>query len=111
MRIELTYAKLEPSEAVSAYAKKRISLLQKFMKRLEAGTEAVAFVGLARTTRHHRKGDVYYAEASIEVPGKKLRASSTGSDIRLAIDDVKEKLERELRRDKERHIAKRRVQS
>ena len=58
-------------------------------------------------TQHHRKGDVFYAEVTLEIPGKPMRATFTGPDIRLAIDEVKEKLEKELRRYKDKELAKR----
>ncbi|PIN71898.1 ribosomal subunit interface protein [Candidatus Woesearchaeota archaeon CG10_big_fil_rev_8_21_14_0_10_47_5] len=109
MRIEITHTKLESSDSLIAYAEKRMQLLEKFLKRLEQGTEAVCYLELARTTKHHKKGDVYYAEASIEVSGKKIRATSTASDMRVALDDVKEKLEQELRKDKGKELAQRRV--
>ena len=107
MRIEIHYTKFQAAPNISEYAKKRIGALKKFLKRFEKNTEVAVFVELARTTQHHRKGDVFYAEATIEIPGKPLRATFTGSDIRLAIDEVKEKLEKELRRDKDKAIAER----
>ena len=108
MRIEIHYTKFQAAPNISEYAKKRIGALKKFLKRFEKNTEVAVFVELARTTQHHRKGDVFYAEVTLKIPGKPMRATSTGSDIRLAIDEVKEKLEKELRRDKDKELAKRR---
>ena len=68
------------------------------------------FVEIARSTRHHRKGDVFYAEATFEtVPGgKQMRGVAEGPDIRLAIDQVKEKLKKEVRRYKDKLVETRR---
>jgi ribosomal subunit interface protein len=48
----------------------------------------------SRTTRHHRKGMVYYAEANVTLGKEVLRVSATAPDIRAASDA----LESELRR-------------
>ena len=107
--MDLKYTKFEPAKDIEAYAVKRFATLTHFLKSFEKTHEITLFVEIARTTRHHRKGDVFYAEAMFEATpgGKKFRASSTGSDIRGAIDEVKEKLKKEIRRTKDKLVSSR----
>lgn len=49
-----------------------------------------------RSTRHHKKGKVYHAEASLALNGALLRAEVDDEDIRAACDLLAEELEREI---------------
>lgn len=110
MNIEIKYTQFQSSPDIEEYARKRIGSLERFLESFEKNHEITVFVEIARATRHHRKGDVFYAEAMFEtVPGAKmLRAESTGPDIRLAIDEVKETLKKEIRRYKDKLVNTRR---
>ncbi|MEK7542190.1 MAG: HPF/RaiA family ribosome-associated protein [Patescibacteria group bacterium] len=106
MKIDIKYTQFQPADNIEEYARKRIGSLARFLKSFEKNHEITTFVEIARSTRHHRKGNVFYAEAMFEsVPGgKKFRAESTGLDIREAIDEVKEKLKKEIRRYKDKLV-------
>ena len=112
MKIDIKYTKFHPASDIEEYARKRIGALERFLKSFEKNGEVTAYVEIARTTKHHRKGDVFYAEAMIELTpgGKELRATDTQSDIRLAIDNVEEKLKKEIRSHKDKLILERRRQ-
>ena len=112
MNINVKYTQFQPADDIEEYARKRIGSLARFLKSFEKTHEITVFVEIARSTRHHRKGDVFYAEAMFEnVPGgQKVRAESTEPDIRLSIDQVKEKLKKEIRRYKDKLIETRREQ-
>ncbi|MCH8048589.1 HPF/RaiA family ribosome-associated protein [Patescibacteria group bacterium] len=106
MRIEIHYTKFQGTPNITAYVRKRLGFLEKALKRFEKREEVLVLVELARVTAHHKKGDVFYAEAVIEIPGKPMRATFTGSDIRVAITKVEAKLKRELRQDKGRILTR-----
>ena len=110
MKVELKYTRFQPAEDIEEYARKRIGSLERFLKSFEKNHEICVFVEIARTTKYHRKGDVFYAEAMFEIVpgGQQLRAECTGPDIRLALDEVKEKLKKEIRRYKSKLIDTRR---
>lgn len=55
------------------------------------------WVEIGKTTLHHRKGDVFRAEAQMRFPGKSLRAESEREDLKLAITEIKDELQRELK--------------
>jgi len=98
MNITIKYTNLTGTPAIDSYINTKIGSVSKFMKKWEVKQELLAEVEIARTTRHHHKGDVYYAEVNIAVPGKMLRATHNDVDIRVAIDQVKDMLQREIRK-------------
>lgn len=106
MIIDLKGTSLDLTGPIKEYIEKRLQPLSRFIKRHEAKSESHLFVEIARTTKHHHKGDVFYAEATLELPKKVLRAEATNSDIRAAVDEVKNILKREMERYKERSMVK-----
>lgn len=108
MKIEIKYTQFQPADNIEEYAMKRLGSLARFLKSFEKNTEIIMFVEIARSTKHHRKGDVFYAEAMFQADGKTMRAEATASDMRLALDEVKEKLKKEIRRYKDKLIEARR---
>lgn len=61
-----------------------------------------------KTTRHHQKGELFRAEANVEVPGRLIRSEATHEDLYAAIEELKDKLERELRKTKGKKEARQR---
>ncbi|MBI2515152.1 ribosome-associated translation inhibitor RaiA [Candidatus Wolfebacteria bacterium] len=96
MKINLKATNLDLTPAIREYLEKRIGSLEKFVKRFEIRGEVKLEVEIARTARHHRKGNVFYAEVNLHLPKKILRAEHSDADIRAAIDKVKDKLKMEL---------------
>lgn len=79
--------------------------LEKYVSRRDASAEAWVEVG--KTTRHHYKGQVFRAEMQIKLSGgQTIRSEAEESDLHLAINIVKDELQRELKRYKARQIAK-----
>ncbi len=64
-------------------------------------------VEVGKPSAHHKKGDVFYAEANLKISGTLLRATEQDSDIHLAIDTVRHVLERQLIKHKERILSSR----
>ena len=61
-----------------------------------------ARVEIGKPSGHHKKGDVFYAEINLKMPGKLLRAISENWDVRLAVTEVKDELQRQIRKYKEK---------
>ena len=66
-----------------------------------------AWVEIGKTTRHHLKGPVFFAECQIRFPGKSIRAESQNEDLRLAITEIKDELQRQLKKYKGKIIFQR----
>ena len=104
MKIDIKYTQFQMTEDIDDYARKHIGSVARLLKSFEVLREITVFVEIARSTKHHRHGDVFYAEVTFDLDGKTVRAEATESDIRLAIDSVKEKIKKEVRRYKDKLI-------
>lgn len=79
---------------------KKLLSLSKFTEKMEPMAELRVEVG--KTTRHHKKGMVWRAEANFMVPGTLLRAEVEGEALYASIDELREELERQIKHYKER---------
>jgi ribosomal subunit interface protein len=61
---------------------------------------------LARTTQHHRHGDVFGAEVNLAMGGEVIRATREGEDMYATIDEVKDVLKAEIQKFKELRVEK-----
>jgi putative sigma-54 modulation protein len=104
MQIIIESGGMELSESVRAYAEKRFRTLEKLLARFEKEGDKELHVEVLRTTRHHRKGDVYQANAQLRLPGKMLNAEEKADDIHTAIDVAKDVLKMEIEKYKEKLI-------
>jgi putative sigma-54 modulation protein len=100
IRIKATDIDLTPS--LKTYAEEKLGALEKYVKKFEAESDVEMRLELARTTRHHHKGNVFKADANIILSGKMFRAEDTDSDIRVAIDHLRDKLKAEIEKYKEK---------
>jgi len=77
--------------------------IKKIEKLLPGESDLIVEVELGKTTRHHQKGDLFRAEVQVEVPGgKMLRAVSMKEDFRSALTDVREELEVQIKKHKDK---------
>lgn len=105
MKIIIKTKNLELTSSLTAYIEKRIIGLKKFINILkddspviEGGkTLAEVFVEVEKETKHHRKGEVFRAEAELFLPGKKIVAQAKGDDLGKAVTEVRDELEREIK--------------
>lgn len=109
MRLAIKTKNLTFTPAISEYIEMRIGALEKFLASFERETEVRIDIEIARTTKHHRKGDVFYAEANLHLPNKEVRAEEFSADIRSAIDALKNTLHEEVMRYKEKYRSVRRA--
>ena len=86
------------------YINRKINSLERFFLN---PLEAEFRVEIKKTTKHHRKGKVFQTLVQIQLPGKIIRAESVSRDLRLTIDEVKDELQQELKKYKEKMLAKR----
>ena len=102
MKTHIKATKLDITPALKEYIEEKIGSLEKFIKTYDAEGGVEMWIEVGRTTLHHHKGDVFRAEADIRLPGKVLRAEDEDSDVRVAIDRVRDKLKREIEKYKDR---------
>ncbi len=90
---------MELTDPIREYAWNKITELSKF---LPEGTHAAVDILLERTTNHHQKGDVFKAEANIDLPGQLINVEAVHADLYAAIDALKDEVGRELKQYKEK---------
>lgn len=105
MKINIKAVNLDLTPAIRTYIEEKINSLEKFisgdaLKEWDEHNQAAveADVEIARSTHHHRQGDVYRAEVNLKVPGRLLRAEAEQWDMRVAIDQIKDELQIELKK-------------
>lgn len=108
INIKTTNLKLTPS--IKNYIEEKIGSFDKIIPQLKnddfsakKGKPTVeAWVEIGKTTSHHHKGEVFRAECQIRLPGRSLRAESTREELHLAIDEVKDELQGEIKKYREK---------
>ena len=94
MRINIKATSLELTTAISNYAEKKVSALEKFINKNDES--AVANVEVGKSTKHHHSGDIFRAEINLHIAGKDLRAVAEKDNLYSAIDEVKDEMVREI---------------
>ncbi len=95
MHIFVKATGLDLTGPLKTYIEDKINSLNKLLVHFDPDTVKIQ-VEIARVSRHHRRGEVYRAEANIELPQDVLRAEETSDDARAAVDALKDKLKREI---------------
>ncbi len=106
MQIIIKTTQIELTEALEQYVDDRIKGLEKYIGRFEEEGVSVARVELARTTQHHRNGDVFNVEINLQLDGEVIRAARDGEDMYAIIDEVKDILKLEIQKFKNLRIEK-----
>ncbi len=101
MQIIIKATNIELTDGLRSFIEEKIGELEKF---LENRTEA--FVEIGKPSYHHQKGNVFYAECQIPLPGKGVRSEAQGKNLKGAIVEVKDELQRELKKYKGVQIQK-----
>jgi putative sigma-54 modulation protein len=96
MHLDIKAKNLELTPSIKEYIEAKIDSLSKFIEKWEKTGSVVADFELARTTNHHHKGEVFYAEINIVLGGKLLRAEHSGSEAHEVIDKVKDTIKEEI---------------
>jgi putative sigma-54 modulation protein len=111
MRINIRTKNIELDEALKAWVYKKIGELDRLLFNLEKSKDFIGGraeieiqVEIGKTTRGQLKGDIFRAEAQLYLPKGNLRAESTQEDLRTAINEIKDELQREIRKYKEKKI-------
>ncbi len=100
MSINIRAKGIELTESTRDYVTVRLASLDKFCDLTIEGNNAD--IELEQTTQHHAKGDIFRAEVNLFVSGKQYFADARGQSIESAIDEVKDEIICQLKREKEK---------
>ena len=94
MSIIIKAKKIELTADLQEFIEEKIGGLEKF-----TGKDSVIFfVEIEKETNHHKKGYIFRAEVRLHLPKKTLVAISEKDDLKLAIVEVKDELQQEIKK-------------
>ncbi|MBU3918940.1 ribosome-associated translation inhibitor RaiA [Patescibacteria group bacterium] len=101
MIIQIKATNIELNESLRIFVEDKVGELKKNLVKFdelhEKGREKVnVHIEIGKTTKHHRKGDIFRAEIQVYLPKKLLRAVVKGIDLRSAIIEARDELDREI---------------
>jgi len=114
MKIVIKTTNVRLNQALRQWIKKKFDPLEKFSEIFQdkekyffkgGKPRAEIWVEIGRTTFHHKKGDIFRAEAQVRLSGKSLRAEACAKHLRLAVTQVKDELQRQFKRYKNKRKA------
>ncbi len=101
MIVSIHTTNIEPTPAIKLYVEKKIASIAKYNENI---TKMAVDIGM--TSHHHNKGNIFYAEATINLPGKTVRVVKEAEDLYKAIDKVRDHMKNELKEVKEKRAAR-----
>lgn len=106
MNINIKSSRLELTDALKKYIETKMGMLEKYLgKRVKV----INFdVEIEKAVGGQHKGEIFRAEANIQVPQEILRVEKTEKDMYKAIDKVKDHLILVIKKYKDKLITKER---
>jgi len=109
MIIKIKATNIKLNEPLRIWVEEKVRELKKNLVKFEdipkKGRKKIDVrVEIGRTTRHHRKGDIFRAEIQIYLPKKLLRAVVKNIDLRSAIIEARDELDRQIRKYKGKRL-------
>ncbi|MBX4200039.1 ribosome-associated translation inhibitor RaiA [Candidatus Parcubacteria bacterium] len=101
MNINIKATGIEMTPAISSYAEKKISSIEKY---IEKGKSPVVQMEVGKNTKHHKEGPFFRAEVKIVGLGKDVYAVCEAEDLYAAIDMVRDEVVQEITRDKSKRL-------
>lgn len=74
----------------------KIMSLEKYVSRWDESDGVIVRVEVAKTTNHHQKGQIFMAEANLDLPKNVIRVEETDEDMHKAIEAMKDSLKTEI---------------
>lgn len=100
MQIIISTKNISLDNALDIFVRQKIGGLKKFIKDPDGLIKVSVEIG--KPSKHHRSGRIYYAEVNLKIGGQLLRATCQHEDLRDAIVDVKNELQGQIKKLKEK---------
>ena len=105
MRVNLKTTNFDLTPSIEIVAEKKLVLpVKKLLVKIDPKSDVIFDIELGRTTKHHNKGKIWWAEAQISLPGLKnmLRAEALAESLAEAVSLVKNEITQEIKKYKEK---------
>ena len=100
MRITIKTTNFSLTPSIDSHVRNSLGTLKKIVQSF--GNEIETRVEVGRSSFHHKKGDVFFAEVNLRLGKNQLRSRAESTDVYSAIDMVKDELRNEILRFKEK---------
>ena len=100
LQIKATGFELTP--ALKKFIEDKFLGFEKYIGRWDENNSVILKVEVAQNTKHHQKGNIFYAELNMDLPKNVLRIEEVGTDMYQAVEKSKDRLKNELLRLKEK---------
>jgi len=108
MKINILTKNIKLTPALKDFIEEKINPLEKFAKILQnkkcynhflgrGKPKVEAWIEIGKETLHHKKGPFFWAECQLNFPKRSLRSTAKREDLELAITEVKDEVQRELK--------------
>lgn len=102
ININIKSKNFEMTPEIEEYINNKVSSVEKFLQVNHEENVLVEFE--VEQSTHHKKGEVYRAEMNLSIRGNLFRGDSENYDVKTAIDNVRDQIEKQIRRSKKKHI-------
>ena len=99
MNLTINPKNFELLEIYKTNIETKLKNLEKLTKRF--GTKADLDITIIQDTKHHETGNIFFAKAKFQIPGKDLFCEEKGSSLDEATDRLKDSLKRLIIENKE----------
>jgi len=100
MKVTIKTKNIESADSLREFAEEKFYALKKFIDVLkreeEKNTLAEVLVELEKETKHHRKGDIFWAKCKIQLPGRILMSKSKSDDLLKAVVSARDEMKMEI---------------
>jgi len=96
MKINIKTIQVDLTPSLKTFIEEKLQPLEKFLMRFEVESEVLAQLDLARTTQHHKHGEVFKASMNLRLGKKALHAEEEAEDARVAIERVRNTMRSEI---------------
>jgi len=96
MNINFTYNNHEEARALTAIVQQKLDTLEKFISNDQSVVCDIEFDKVAA----HQNGAIFHCAVNLQVDGELYRADATEESFEAAVDEVRDELDKRLRRSK-----------
>ncbi|MFA6018067.1 MAG: ribosome-associated translation inhibitor RaiA [Patescibacteria group bacterium] len=89
---------IELTDPIREYVTEKVESLDRFTKRFDPCDVAIE---VGKTSDRHNKGDIFFAEIMVTIPGDVIRTHVEKDDLYAAIDEAKDDAKRKIIEKKE----------
>ena len=119
MKIVIQAKNIKLNQALEDYINEKLNSLEKFVKVLynekyydhffgrhppttRGKPRVEVWVEIGKITLHHRKGKIFRVEVQMRFPGKSIRSEAVSDDLKKAITETKDELQKQIKKYKEK---------